>query len=96
VAVTAGLPCHAVRVVSDAAGDDLPPDVGRLIEPQSAARMAGAVLGVLGRRPLAAFDLWGLWERAVVDGRTLAAALMELIRSDPSPTARTIPSADRA
>jgi hypothetical protein len=39
-------------------------------------RRAGAVIGMLGRRPRAALDLWQLWERAVVDGRTLSAALV--------------------
>lgn len=79
----AGLPCHAVRVISDALGDELPADLGRLLEPQSAMRRAGTVLGMLGRRPRAAADLWRLWERAVGDGRTLAAALSELCRSLP-------------
>ncbi len=74
-----GLPCHGLRVISDAAGDELPADIGRLLEPQSAARKAGSVLGLLGRRPRAALELWSLWERAVVDGRTLADALVELI-----------------
>jgi adenosylhomocysteine nucleosidase len=76
VARDAGLPCRAIRVISDAAGDELPPDVTRLITPQSAMRRAGAVIGMLGRRPRAALDLWQLWERAVVDGRTLSAALV--------------------
>jgi adenosylhomocysteine nucleosidase len=79
----AGLPCHGVRVVSDAAGDELPADLGRLIEPQSTLRRLGGVLGALGRRPRTAVDLWRLWERAVVDGRTLAAALEQLCRSLP-------------
>jgi adenosylhomocysteine nucleosidase len=77
----AGLPCRSIRVISDAAGDELPPDVTRLIAPQSAMRRAGAVLGMLGRRPRAALDLWQLWERAVVDGRTLSAALVTLCGS---------------
>jgi hypothetical protein len=46
-------------------------------------RRAGAVLGMLGRRPRAATELWRLWERAVGDGRTLARALSELCRSLP-------------
>jgi adenosylhomocysteine nucleosidase len=96
VAFRAGLSCHGVRVISDAAGDELPHDIGRLIKPQSAARKAGAVLGILGRRPRAALDLWGLWERAVVDGRTLAAALVELIGRLPSPSAQASPLEDRA
>jgi adenosylhomocysteine nucleosidase len=81
VARDAGLPCYALRVVSDAAGDELPPDLGSLCEMQSVARRAGAVLGMLGRRPRSAIDLWKLWERAVLDGRTLAAALEKLCRS---------------
>ncbi|MFM7076642.1 MAG: nucleoside phosphorylase [Planctomycetaceae bacterium] len=74
-ATAAGVPCLSVRVVSDAAGDDLPPDILRLVTPQSALRRAGAALSLLGRRPAAASTLWRLWENAVVDGRTLAAAL---------------------
>jgi adenosylhomocysteine nucleosidase len=96
VAFQAGLPCHGVRVVSDAAGDELPHDIGQLIKPQSAARKAGAVLGILGRRPQAALDLWSLWERAVVDGRTLATAIVELISRLPLPSAQATPSEDRA
>ena len=79
VAAAAGIPCHGLRVVSDAATDELPADLGRLVQPQSAARRAGAVLGMLGRRPRAVADLWRLWERAVVDGRTLATGLVRLI-----------------
>lgn len=81
VARDAGLRCRAIRVISDAAGDELPPDVTRLIAPQSAMRRAGAVLGMLGRRPRAALDLWQLWERAVVDGRTLSTALVKCCES---------------
>lgn len=81
VAAAAGIPCHGLRVVSDAATDELPADLGRLVQPQSAARRAGVVLGMLGRRPRAVADLWRLWERAVVDGRTLAAGLVRLIET---------------
>jgi len=73
------LACRGLRVVSDAADDELPPDLGRLIQPQSAARRVGAVLGMLGRRPRSAVDLWQLWERAVVDGTTLAAGLVSML-----------------
>ena len=82
------LPCHAVRVISDAAGDELPAEVTRLIQPQSTFRRFGSVIGMLGRRPQTALDLWRLWEHAVVDGRTLAAAIAELIESLPAPSLR--------
>lgn len=96
VARQAGLPCHGLRVISDAAGDELPADIGRLLKPQSATRKVGAVLGLLSRRPRAAMDLWHLWERAVVDGRTLSDALVELIGRLPSPSARATPLEDQA
>jgi len=89
VARDAGLPCRTLRVISDAADDELPPDVTRLIVPQSAFRRAGSLLGVLGRRPRAALDLWQLWERAVVDGRTLADALATLCGSLPDEESRS-------
>jgi adenosylhomocysteine nucleosidase len=78
VAATAGLPCLAVRVVSDDATQTLPAEVAGLARPQSAFRRFGAVVGALGRRPAVAFDLWRLYEHAVVDGRTLAADLERL------------------
>ena len=78
VAAAAGLPCLAVRVVSDDATQTLPAEVAGLARPQSAFRRFGAVVGALGRRPAVAFDLWRLYEHAVVDGRTLAADLERL------------------
>jgi adenosylhomocysteine nucleosidase len=74
----AGLPCAAVRVVSDAAMDALPGELAALAEPRSAWHRLGGALGALGRRPRLAFELWQLYEHAVVDGRSLAAALAEL------------------
>jgi hypothetical protein len=43
---------------------------------------------MIGRRPRAALDLWQLWERAVVDGRTLAAAVCRLCESLADPAGR--------
>lgn len=88
VAAEAGLPCRSIRVISDAAGDELPPDVTRLVAPQSPLRRAGALIGMIGRRPRAALDLWQLWERAVVDGRTLAEALARECTSLADPPGR--------
>jgi len=75
VAAAAGLPCLSIRVVSDAADDELPDDIARLVAPQSALRRAGAALAAIGRKPAAAATLWRLWERAVIDGRALAVVI---------------------
>jgi len=75
VAREADLPCAGVRIISDAAGDELPPVVAGLTRAQSPLRRLGAALGAVGRRPRTAVELWRLWELAVVDGRTLANAL---------------------
>jgi len=88
-AAAAGLPCRAVRVVSDDAAQPLPAEVAALARPQSAVRRLGAVLGAVGRRPSAAVDLWRLYEHAVVDGRTLAAALERLCAEMAAATAVT-------
>jgi adenosylhomocysteine nucleosidase len=79
VAAAAGLPCHSVRVISDAADESLPPEVAALAAARSPLRRLGAVVGALGRRPAVARDVWRLWEHAVVDSRTLAAAVADLI-----------------
>jgi len=79
------LPCASVRVVSDAAGDELPPAVAGLARPQSTLRRLGVALGAVGRRPRTAIDLWRLWEHAVLDGRTLAGALATLCGELPVP-----------
>jgi adenosylhomocysteine nucleosidase len=76
-----GLSCSSIRVISDDAGSDLPREVAALARPQSPLRRLGAALGSIGRRPAAALDLWTLYEHAVVDGKTLAAGLVELLTS---------------
>jgi len=83
VAAAAGLPCAALRVISDDATQDLPAEVARLTRPQPTLRRLGAALATIGRRPGAAVDLWRLYEHAVVDARRLAAALAALCRSLP-------------
>ena len=85
VAAEAGLPCAAVRVISDGATESLPHEVEALARPQSGLRRLGAALAAVGRRPAAARDLWRLYEHAVIDAKTLAAELESLcaaIRGD--------------
>ena len=78
VAAEAGLPCAAVRVVSDDAAQALPHEVAALARPQSALRRLGAAVAAVGRRPGVARDLWRLYEHAVVDAKILATALETL------------------
>lgn len=80
IAAAAGLPCAAVRVISDDAHETLPGEVTALSAPQSTLRRLGAAVGAVGRRPAVAVDLWRLWERSVVDSRTLADAVVDAIR----------------
>ena len=54
-----------------------------IARPLSPLRRLGAAIGAVGRRPAAAVDLWRLWERSVVDSRTLAAAVVDAIRAWP-------------
>ena len=97
-AQAAGLACISIRVVSDDASQDLPKEIGALVQPQSGMRRLGAALGAIGRRPRAALDMWQLWEHAVVDGRTLAGAIerfLERISDSPSAVAQPGSSPDR-
>lgn len=80
-ALDAGAPCRCLRIVSDAAGDSLPPEIARLTEAASPWRRLGAALRTVGSRPAAAADLWKLYERAVVDSRSLADALEREVTS---------------
>jgi len=79
VAALAGLPCHSVRVISDDAHESLPAEVAGLAAARSPLRRLGGVVGALGRRPAVARDIWRLWEHAVIDSRTLATAVTDLI-----------------
>jgi hypothetical protein len=83
IAAANGLSCLSVRVISDDAAHELPAEITRLAAPQSPLRRLGTAVGAIGRRPSAAVDLWRLWEHAVVDGRSLAAALVESIAALP-------------
>jgi len=83
-AAAAGLACGCVKVVSDAALDELPAEVVRLAEATSRWRQAGAALRSIGRRPAVAADLWKLWERAVIDSRSLADSLERTIATLPA------------
>lgn len=81
-AAAAGVACAAVRVVSDDVTMELAPEVASLGAPQSPLRRLGRAVGAVARRPRAAADLWEAWERAVIDGRALGAALVARVAAE--------------
>ena len=83
-AQSAGIACECIRVVSDTPREELPQEVSQLTAARSPWHRFGAALRTVGRRPSAALDLWQLWERAVVDSRTLADALEHRLATLPA------------
>ncbi|WP_169976001.1 phosphorylase family protein [Tautonia rosea] len=68
----------AVRVVSDEANTDLPPEVLTVMGPTGGFRL-GATLGALMKRPSSVKDLWTLREHAIEASDRLAEVLPGII-----------------
>lgn len=84
----------AIRVISDAMGEELPDDLNRLVDSRTAARRAGAVVGALFKRPSSAKDMWNLRERALVASDRLATFLKGVVPQLPPPEKQPPPSQD--
>jgi len=78
-------PLLAVRVISDAAGDELPPEVSRLLDQTSLAGKLGAATGALVRRPSSLKDLWRLKADALQASDRLAKFLLSMFAQLPGP-----------
>jgi hypothetical protein len=76
-------PFMAVRVVSDAADDELPPDVERLLVQKTNAGRLGAALGSIWRRPSSLKDMFQLQQNAIAASDRLAKFLAGLIKHLP-------------
>ncbi len=74
----------AVRVISDAADDELPPDVERLINRPTMAGKLGAAAGAIVRRPSSVKDFWQLKEQALLATDRLAEFLLGMIEQLPT------------
>jgi adenosylhomocysteine nucleosidase len=74
-----GVPFLAVRIISDAADEALPPDVEHLLAQPGGPRQWGAALGAICRRPSSAKDLLRLWHHANEDSDRLAKYLTEVV-----------------
>ena len=72
----------SIRVVSDEAGVDLPPEILSMIGPTGSFRL-GAAMGALWRRPASIKELWGLREKAIEAADRLADVVEAIIGSLP-------------
>ncbi|QDV34283.1 phosphorylase family protein [Tautonia plasticadhaerens] len=68
----------AIRVISDEAGADLPPEVMTVMGPTGGFRL-GATIGALWKRPGSVKDLWTLREHAIEAADRLAEVLPGII-----------------
>lgn len=74
-----GVPFVSLRVVSDDARSELPPEVARLLN-ASGSRLVGAALRAIWERPSAAKDFWALHSQANEAADRLAKGLQVLLR----------------
>jgi adenosylhomocysteine nucleosidase len=74
-----GVPFLAIRVISDAVDDVLPPEIEHLVAQRSLAGKLGAAAGAVWRRWSAAKDLWQLREDALKASDRLAKFLSGVI-----------------
>ena len=72
-------PFAAVRIISDAVDDELPPDLDHLLKQQSTMGRLGAAAGAIFRRPSSLKEMWKLKETAIAHSDRLAKFLEGLI-----------------
>jgi adenosylhomocysteine nucleosidase len=78
-----GVPVAAIRIVSDAVDDELPPEIEVLLSQKSLAGKLGAATGAILKRFSAAKDLWKLREDALKASDRLAKFLVRMLDSMP-------------
>ncbi|MBQ7815459.1 MAG: hypothetical protein IJ387_13330 [Thermoguttaceae bacterium] len=81
VCAASDVPFLPLRVVLDACDEAAPRDVRAVDNSQSAARLLGAFLGAVSKRPSAAVDLYKAKERALVAADKLASALETILKA---------------
>ncbi len=73
----------AVRIISDAIDDQIPPEIAKLLDQNTTAAKLGAATAALWNRPSAAKDLWKLKEDALAASDRLAKFLVGVIEQLP-------------
>jgi adenosylhomocysteine nucleosidase len=79
----AGVRFLSVRIMTEAADDELPPDVETLLHQRTAAAKLGAAAGSVWRRPSVAKDLWRFNEGALKASDRLSRFLSGLLQNLP-------------
>jgi adenosylhomocysteine nucleosidase len=74
-----GVEFLSVRAISDAADDELPADIGKLLAQKSFAAQLGAAVGSIFRRPASVKDLFNLHQSALACSKRLATFLRMLL-----------------
>ncbi|MEE8452488.1 MAG: hypothetical protein V3R99_11260 [Thermoguttaceae bacterium] len=69
----------AVRVISDAVDDELPPDVENLLKQKTKTAQLGAAAGAIWNRPSSAKDMYQLKENALLASERLAKFLVGIV-----------------
>lgn len=77
-------PLIAVRIITDAVDDTLPPEIDRLMRQKTMAGKLGAAAGAIFSRPTAAKDLWDLRGTALKSSDRLAKFLIGVIEQLPA------------
>jgi len=77
-------PLIAVRIITDAVDDTLPPEIDRLMRQKTMAGKLGAAAGAIFSRPTAAKDLWDLRGMALKSSDRLAKFLVGMIEQLPA------------
>jgi adenosylhomocysteine nucleosidase len=80
-----------IRVISDTADEELPPEIGQLVQQKTTAARIGAVTGALWRRPSSAKDMLKLKENALIASDRLAKFLAGVIVQLVPPTPASSP-----
>jgi len=79
-----GVLCLAIRIISDAVDDELPPEIEHLLKQKSLASKLGAAAGAVMKRFSAAKDLWKLREDTLKASDRLAKFLASTVSKLPA------------